>query len=106
MHETNDADKCAHWQGELAHRLVKQLYGRTNKRDATKQIGKRVRQLEQAQVAAEQRKIKNSMDDIIEINLDTRYQVSNSRNDPINIYAYVYANRGDPAFSVSSSLAH
>ena len=106
MHETNDADKCAHWQEELAHWLVKQLYGRTNKRDATKQIGKRVRQLEQAQVAAEQRKIKNSMDDIIEINLDTRYQVSNSRNDPINIYAYVYANRGDPAFSVSSSLAH
>jgi hypothetical protein len=99
-HETN-ADKCTHWQGELAHRLVKQLYGRTNKRDTTKQIGKRVRRLEQAQVATERLKIKTGMNDNIEINLDTRYQVSNARNDPVDIYAYVYANKGDPAFSVS-----
>jgi hypothetical protein len=70
MHETK-ADKCTHRQGEQAHWLVKQLYGRTNKRDATKQIRKQVRRLEQAQVATERRKIKTGMDDSIEINLDT-----------------------------------
>jgi hypothetical protein len=38
--------KCSknnHAKGELAHRLVKWLYGRTNKWDATKQIGQHVR---------------------------------------------------------------
>jgi len=79
IHETN-ADNCTYWQGELAHRLVKRLYARTNKHDATKQIGKHVRRLEQAQVAAEQLKIKTQtdMNDSIEINLDTRYQLSHS----------------------------
>jgi hypothetical protein len=103
MYETN-ADRHTHWQGEHAHRLVKRLYGRTNKRDATKQIGKRVRQLEQAHVAAKRLKMKTNMDDSIKVNLDARYQVSNSRNDPIDIYAFVYANRSDPAFSVSVPL--
>lgn len=108
IHETN-ADNCTYWQGELAHRLVKRLYTRTNKRDATKQIGKHVRRLEQAQVAAEQLKIKTQTDmtqndDSIEINLDTRYQLSHSRNDPVDIYAYVRTNRGDPALSVSEPL--
>jgi hypothetical protein len=103
IHETN-ADKCTHWQGELAHRLVKQLYGRTNKKDVTKQIGKRVRRLEQARVARKQLKIKNNMNDNIKINLDARYQVSNTRNDPVDMYGYVHANKGDPAFSVSVPL--
>jgi hypothetical protein len=29
------------WQGELAHRLIKRLYGLTNKKDPMKQIGKK-----------------------------------------------------------------
>ena len=105
MHETN-TDKCAYWQGELAHRLVKWLYGRTNKRDAAKQIRRHVRRLEQAQVAEEQLKMKTGIDDSIssEINLDARYQISYSRNDPVDVYTYVHANKGDPAFSVSVPL--
>jgi hypothetical protein len=105
MHETN-TDKCAYWQGELAHRLVKRLYGRTNKRDVAKQIGRHVRRLEQAQVAEEQLKMKTGIDDSIglEINLDARYQISYSRNDPVDVYAYVHANKGDPAFSVCVPL--
>jgi hypothetical protein len=39
-----------------------------------------------------------------EINLDARYQISYSRNDPVDIYAYVHANKRDPAFSVSVPL--
>jgi hypothetical protein len=44
------------------------------------------------------------MDDSVEINLDARYQISNTRNDPFDIYASVYANKDDPAFSVSVPL--
>jgi len=31
---------------------------------------------------------------------DAHHQISKSRNDPLNIYSYVYANQGDPAFVV------
>ncbi len=40
-------------QGELAHCLVKWLYGRTNKHDAIRQIGQRVRWLEHTWLAAD-----------------------------------------------------
>ena len=42
-------------QGELAHRLVKRLYGLTNKRNIAKQIGNRVQRLERARMARELR---------------------------------------------------
>ncbi|KAJ3515164.1 hypothetical protein NMY22_g14524 [Coprinellus aureogranulatus] len=41
--------------GELAHRLVKRLYGLTNKRKVANQIGKRVERLERARLARELR---------------------------------------------------
>ena len=40
-------------QGELAHRLVKRLYGLTNKRNAPKQIAKRYHRMEMAHQAME-----------------------------------------------------
>jgi len=71
------------------------------------QIGRHVRRLERAQLAAEQQKQKNedglpgvSTDDGVDQNFDARYQISDSRNDPVNIYTYVYANPDDPALSV------
>ena len=55
----DDPNTDAHLeQGELAHRLVKRLYGRTNKRDATRQIGQNIRQLERAQLAADHHRLK------------------------------------------------
>jgi len=98
-------------KGELAHRLVKQIYGRTNKCEATKQIGQHVRRLEWAQLTQEQPKKKRgsemqgfSNDDCIEQDLDGHYQILNSRNDPINIYTYVHAHQDDPAFMVHPSM--
>jgi len=71
------------------------------------QIGRHVQRLERAQLAAEQQRQKNkdetpgvSTDDSIDQNLDVRYQILDSRNDPVDIYAYVCANLGDPALSV------
>ena len=45
-----------------------------------------------------------SVDETMELNLDVRYQISNTRNNPVNIYAYVRENRDDPAFSVCFSF--
>jgi len=85
-------------KGELAHHLVKQLYGRTNKRDATKQIGQHIRQVERAQKRAKMETINLNIDDTMEQDLDVRYQLSNSRKHPVNIYTYICGNQHDPAF--------
>jgi hypothetical protein len=101
----SDAD-CV--QGEQAHRLVKQLYGRTNKRNATKQIGSHIRQLERAQLAAERLTTdKWPKQDRLCPNegsmmpdLDIRYQMSTSRNNPVDIYSFVYGNSTDLACTI------
>jgi hypothetical protein len=86
---------------------VKRLYGRTNKRDATKQIGQHVVRLERAQLAAEQQTTsKRSLtqtacvDDDLDQDLEKHYQISKSRKNHKDLYGYIYANRGDPAFNV------
>ena len=96
-------------QGELAHRLVKQLYGKTNKRNTSMQIGKRVRRLERAQDAADRQRIKTrtempdvniESDECMAMNLDARYEVPNLRTDPVDLYSFVREHRGDPAIKV------
>jgi len=77
--------------GELAHRTVKRLYGRTNKRDATKQIGQHVRRLERAELAADHPMTQ----------MNQRCETA-SVND--NIDQDVYENEGDPAFKVCTSI--
>ncbi len=66
----------------------------------TKQIGQHVRQLERAQCAADQNKA-NVSDDLNGMMVqDVHHQISKSWNYPLNIYSYVHANEGDPAFMV------
>jgi len=93
-------------QGELAHRLVKRLYGRTNKRDATKQIGQRVRRIERARLTADRHRLKTqtkgrgvSVKEDTDQDLDKRYHMSSTRNDPVDLYSFVCENQGDPAFN-------
>ena len=96
------------WQGELAHKIVKRLYGSTNKRQAAKQIGKRYRRLEQARLALErkwlhnrtQSKAANNVDDQTEGDPDLRYYISSSKNHPLDIYGTVHKHKGDPAYHV------
>jgi hypothetical protein len=87
---------------------MKRLYERTNKRDATKQIGQHVVQLEHAQLAAEQQTTSKrsktqttSVDDDIDQDLEKHYQVSKSQKNHKDLYGYIYANQGNPAFNVS-----
>ena len=89
---------------------MKQLYGRTNKRDATSQIGKRIRRLERAQLSSKLQRMKMKgrskvpdidIDEGMHMNLDTRYKVPNSWKDTVNIYNFVRTHREDPAITVS-----
>ena len=93
----------------MAHCLVKRLYGRTNKRDTTAQIGRHVRRLEHAQhAAAEQNKLDISefLNESTGLDPDVHHHISKSQKDPVNIYSYVYANRGDPAFMVCCTFEY
>ena len=93
----------------MAHCLVKRLYGRTNKHDATAQIGRHVRRLEHAQHAtAEQNKLNISefLNESMGQDLDVHHLISKSQNDPLNIYLYVHANQGDPTFMVRCTFEY
>ncbi|KAF9532139.1 hypothetical protein CPB83DRAFT_832803 [Crepidotus variabilis] len=96
--------------GELAHRLVKRLYGLTNKRNAEKQIARRYRHMEKAEQAykrhakqAKQRQGGCSTDlpmstDMNDMDHDMRYHISSSLNKPIKLSQLVTDGRGDPAY--------
>ena len=77
------------------------------------QIGKRVSCMEQAQLAMEQQGTNAQhenqevdADDGMELNLDARYQISNTRNDAVDLYTYVRENIDDPVLSISIYFEH
>jgi len=65
--------------------------------------------MEQAQLAMEQQDTNAQdvdADDGMELNPDARYQISNTRNDAVDLYTYVRENIDDPALSVSIYFEH
>ena len=115
QHYTTELNTHGYAQGELLHWLVKRLYGRTNNRHATKQIGQHIQRLERANIADPEH-LKKRMpselwssisNDPVEVDqnhgLDVRYRISNSCNDSINMYSFLYAYEGNPGFDVSLS---
>ena len=95
-------------QGELAHKIVKRLYGSTNKRHAERQIAKHYRRLERARLAFDRKKLNartrqkstDNNDDQAEGDSDLRYHISPSKNRPVDIFDTIRNNRGDPAYHV------
>jgi len=66
-----------------------------------------MRRLERAQLATDRQRIMDesesetvSGNDDISQDLEAHYQISKSQKDSVNIYSYVCANHGDPAFNV------
>ncbi|KAF5319789.1 hypothetical protein D9611_012833 [Ephemerocybe angulata] len=99
--------------GELAHRLVKRLYALTNKRRIEKQIGNRVRRIEQAKVASmrrlQQQKLLNvshrrdngaqaTEEGPSDGDRDLKYYVSASQNHPVDLATLIQSNHDDPLF--------
>ena len=103
-------------QGELAHRLVKRLYGLTNKRNAPKQIAKRYRRMERAREAMRRHRIQvkhqhQLLSDLLPSkdlsdDPDLRYYVSSSQNDVVPLYTMLHRSGAsdDPALKVSHGL--
>ena len=97
-------------QGELAHKVVKRLYGSTNKRNAERQIAKRYQRLERARLAIDrkqlhahtmtQQKSMDNKDDQVDGDSDLRYYISPSKNRPVDIFDTIRNNKGDPAYYV------
>ena len=106
-------------QGELAHKIVKCLYGSTNKRNSKHQIAKRYRRLERARLAhrkwlhihTKQKTTNEDSDDkqTVTINQEDnqpdgdselRYYISLSKNYPQDIFGTLRNNKGDPAYHV------
>jgi len=91
-------------QGELAHKIVKRLYGSTNKRNAEHQIAKRYRRLERARLALDRKRLHNqkitNQKDQPDGDPELRYYISPSKNHPQDIFGTLRSNRGDPAYHV------
>jgi len=98
-------------QGELAHKIVKHLYGLTNKRNAEHQIAKRYRRLERAHLALDWKQLHgltNQKTTIQEHNQpdgdsELRYHISPSKNHPQDIFGTLRSNKDDPACHVCFS---
>ncbi|KAJ7721601.1 hypothetical protein B0H16DRAFT_1473776 [Mycena metata] len=92
--------------GELAHRLVKRLYGRTNKNNATKQMtwlerrDTRICRAKQAAAAPRNRHSQRSFSDndgADYAGLDAHHSMSKARKNPIHLLKFVQKNAHDPA---------
>ncbi|KAJ7704598.1 hypothetical protein B0H17DRAFT_921234 [Mycena rosella] len=92
--------------GELAHRLVKRLYSRTNKNNATKQMVRlerrdtRIRRAKQAAASPKSRATPvrfSDNDGSSYTGLDVHHYMSKLRKDPISLMRFVQENPHDPA---------
>ena len=100
------------YQGELAHRLVKRFYGRTNKNNATKQIAKHERRrtrlrkaVEAAKLAAKTNQLHPhhvmcDSDPLPVTSPDMHHHISESNNFPCNIFSFIHKFPHDPAVKV------
>ncbi|KAF9474973.1 hypothetical protein BDN70DRAFT_814828 [Pholiota conissans] len=84
--------------GELAHRLVKRLYGLTNKRDAIKQIGKKYTRQQVFRQAEKKEEDEANQPE----RLSEHHIISHSRNAPVDIFSF--AQDGDPAKKLQDHL--
>ena len=107
------------FQGELAHKVVKRLYGLTNKRHAEGQIGRRYGRLEHARLAHQKREMNqiqasrhgltpsseaDEADNGLEGDSDLQYHISPSKNHPIQLFSIIGEHYGDPAYDVNISF--
>ena len=93
-------------QSELAHRLIKRLYGLTNKKKAMTQIGKKYSRKEmfrEGEGQEEQEVSRNAR-------LQDHHYISSSRNSPVSLFDFVLSSPNDPAKRVGNhvfvSLVH
>ena len=84
-------------QGELAHQLVKQLYGLTNKKNAVQQISKKYSRQQAFRHRPEEQEEKAANEGVG--CLSDHNIISCSRNDRLSLFSFSQEN-GDPAKKV------
>jgi hypothetical protein len=84
-------------QGELAHRLVKRLYGLTNKKNAVQQISKKYSRQQSFQRHPEEQEQKEANEGVGR--LSDHHIISRSRNERLDLFSFSRVN-GDPAKKV------
>ena len=92
-------------QGELAHRLVKRLYGLTNKKDAPEQIARRYRRAHhfgasEPRDTSQPDKHTSARDDDMDDSPELHHTITNSRNNPVQLASFS-SNTQDPATKVN-----
>ena len=96
--------KCL-WQVELEHRVVKRLYGLTNKNQHIEQIAKHYRResrLHQAtQTSIGANITTNRSRRLDELAVELHHHIANDRRSPINLFEFVRTHTHDPAKKVS-----
>jgi len=91
------------YQGELAHRLIKRLYGLTNKKDSMKQIRKKYNRHEALRPSADSSEVRE-VKEADSKSLADHHVISTSRNSPISLFNLVHTNSTDPAMKVWHSF--
>ena len=100
-------------QGELAHRLVKRLYGLTNKKDASEQISRRYRRAHHFDASEDPNSSEGavfdespSLRDGTGGSPELHHTITNSRNNPLQLASFSSARTQDPAARVSMHPPH
>ena len=88
------------WQGELAHRLIKRLYGLTNKKDPMKQIRKKYNRHEALRPLTNPSELREALKEADSERLADHHVISRSRNSPISLFNFVQTNGKDPTTKV------
>jgi len=87
-------------QSELAHRLIKRLYGLTNKKNAMTQIGKKYSRKEMFREGEGQEEQEASTN----ARLQDHHYISSSRNSPVSLFDFVLSSPNDPAKKVGNHV--
>lgn len=105
------------FQGELAHRLVKHFYTRTNKAGAAKNIAKQERRhtrLRRAREAAKANHIRKHLhhvgfsdnDPLPRTDVDLHHHMSDSTKYAHNVFSFIREPPNDPSKAVMFVLTH
>ena len=96
-------------QGELAHRLVKRLYGLTNKKDAPEQIARHYRRAHHfsgsESTDSHQRNESASRYDDTNNTQEFHHTITSSRNNPVDLASFSSRTTRDPAAKVDPTHA-
>jgi hypothetical protein len=102
MHAVVGSDSDLTTQSELAHRLIKRLYGLTNKKNAMTQIGKKYVRKEVFRDGEDH--WQEEQEASTNARLQDHHYISSSRNTPVHLFDFLLSSPNDPAKKVCNHV--